>query len=54
VRIDFSHSHIWDQSGVEAITRVVHRYQQHGKSVYVTGLNEESQATLDRGFSREK
>ena len=53
VRIDFSHSHIWDQSGVEAITRVVHRYQQHGKSVYVTGLNEESQATLDRGFSRE-
>ncbi len=53
VRIDFSHSHIWDQSGVEAITRVIHRYQQHGKSVYVTGLNEESQATLDRGFSSE-
>lgn len=51
VRIDFSHSHIWDQSGVEAITRVVHRYQQHGTSVYVIGLNPESQETLDRGFS---
>ncbi|MDD3622295.1 MAG: SulP family inorganic anion transporter [Methanofollis sp.] len=51
VRIDFSHSHIWDQSGVEAITRVVHRYQQQGKSVYVVGLNPESQETLDRGFS---
>jgi len=51
VRIDFSHSHIWDQSGVEAVTRVIHRYQQHGKSVYVIGLNEESQATLDLGFS---
>ena len=51
VEIDFSHSHIWDQSGVEAITRVIHRYQQQGKSVYVIGLNPESQETLDRGFS---
>jgi SulP family sulfate permease len=51
VEIDFSHSHIWDQSGVEAITRVIHRYQQQGKSVYVIGLNPESQDTLDRGFS---
>lgn len=51
VRIDFSSSHIWDQSAVEAIARVVHRYQQQGKSVYVTGLNPESQETLDKGFS---
>ncbi len=51
VEIDFSNSHIWDQSAVEAITRVVHRYQQQGKSVYVIGLNPESQETLDRGFS---
>lgn len=34
--------------------RVVRRCQQHGKLVYVTGLNEEGQAALDRGFSREK
>jgi len=51
VRIDFSSSHIWDQSAVEAIARVVHRYQQQGKSVYVIGLNPESQETLDKGFS---
>ncbi len=51
VRIDFSHSHIWDHSAVEAIARVVHKYQQQGKSVYVIGLNPESQETLDKGFS---
>ncbi len=51
VRIDFTHSNVWDQSAVEAIARVVHRYQQQGKSVYVIGLNPESQETLDRGFS---
>ncbi len=51
VRIDFSHSHVWDHSAVEAIARVVHKYQQQGKSVYVIGLNPESQETLDKGFS---
>ncbi len=51
IEIDFSHSHIWDQSAVMAIARVIDRFQGHGKSVYVTGLNEESQITLDRGFS---
>lgn len=51
VEIDFSHSHIWDQSAVMAIARVIDRFQAQGRSVYVTGLNEESQTTLDRGFS---
>jgi SulP family sulfate permease len=51
VEIDLTHSHIWDQSGVTAIAKVVDKYQQLGKSVYVTGLNPESQKTLDKGFS---
>jgi hypothetical protein len=34
-----------------AIAKVVDKYQQQGKSVYVTGLNPESQETLDKGFS---
>jgi SulP family sulfate permease len=34
-----------------AIARVIDRFQAHGSSVYVTGLNEESQMTLDKGFS---
>jgi SulP family sulfate permease len=51
VEIDLTHSHIWDQSAVAAIAKVVDKYQQQGKSVYVTGLNPESQETLDKGFS---
>ncbi|PKL69874.1 MAG: sodium-independent anion transporter [Methanomicrobiales archaeon HGW-Methanomicrobiales-1] len=51
VEIDLTHSHIWDQSAVAAIAKVVDKYQQRGKSVYVTGLNAESQETLDKGFS---
>jgi SulP family sulfate permease len=44
-------SHVWDQSAVAAIAKVREKYRQQGKSVYVTGLNSESQRTLDRGFS---
>lgn len=51
VEIDLTHSHIWDQSAVTAIAKVVDKYQQRGKSVYVTGLNPESQETLNKGFS---
>ncbi|GAB7015369.1 SulP family inorganic anion transporter [Methanogenium cariaci] len=51
IEIDFQHSHIWDQSAVEAIARVIDKYQQEEKSVYVTGLDIESQKTLDKGFS---
>jgi SulP family sulfate permease len=51
IEIDFSTSHIWDQSAVMGIARVIDRFQIHGRSVFVTGLNEESQKTLDKGFS---
>jgi MFS superfamily sulfate permease-like transporter len=44
-------SHVWDQSAVAAIAKVREKYRQQGKSVYVTGLNSESQRTLDRCFS---
>lgn len=51
IEIDFRNSHIWDQSAVEAIARVIDKYQQEETSVYVTGLDTESQKTLDKGFS---
>lgn len=51
VRIDLGLSHIWDQSAVAAIAKVREKYRQLGKSVYVTGLNPESQRILDNGFS---
>lgn len=46
----FPNSHIWDQSAVMGIARVIARFQAHGRSVYVTGLNEESQTTRDTGI----
>ncbi|WOF16641.1 SulP family inorganic anion transporter [Methanoplanus sp. FWC-SCC4] len=52
IEIDFQNSHIWDQSAVEAIARVIDKYQQENKSVYVTGLDIESQDTLDKGYSK--
>ncbi len=51
IEIDFKNSHIWDHSAVEAIARVIDKYQRENKSVYVIGLNIESQETLDKGFS---
>lgn len=51
VRIDLGRSHVWDQSAVAAIAKVRERYRQLGKSAYVTGLDPESQRTLDREFS---
>lgn len=51
IEIDFGNSHIWDHSAVEAITRVIDKYQREEKSVYVIGLDSESQKTLDKGFS---
>ena len=49
VEIDFTDSHLWDLSGVEAVSKVIHRYQQQNKSVKVVGLNAESQLTYDNG-----
>jgi hypothetical protein len=33
------------------IARVIDRFQAQGRSVYVIGLNKESQMTLDKWFS---
>ncbi|PWR74896.1 STAS domain-containing protein [Methanospirillum stamsii] len=54
IEIDFSNSHIWDQSAVMGIARVIDQFQAQGRSVFVTGLNEESQTTLDRGLHKKK
>ena len=51
VRIDPGRSHVGDQSAVTAIAKVRGKYRQQGTSVDVTGLNPESQRTLDTGFS---
>lgn len=50
--IDFTNSHVLDHSGVTAISKVVSKYEQLGKRVIVTGLNQDSATLMDRvGYS---
>lgn len=42
VEINLTRSHIWDDSAVAAIDKIVSKFEETGKSVKVTGLNEES------------
>jgi SulP family sulfate permease len=46
--IDFGSSHVWDHSAVNAIAKVVFKYQQLGKKVTIIGLNEESKILVER------
>lgn len=48
IAIDFSGSHVWDHSAVTAISKVVNKYEQHGKKVDILGLNEESRRLVDK------
>ncbi|CAM5779863.1 SulP family inorganic anion transporter [Brevibacillus borstelensis] len=48
VVVDFRHSHVWDQSAVTAISKVVAAYRQAGKEIVLEGLNEESQKLIER------
>lgn len=46
--IDFSKSHVWDQSAANAISKVVVKYRQLNKEVSITGMNEESIRLVER------
>ena len=48
VTLDLSHAHIWDQSAVNAIDRVVLKFRRNGADVELFGVNEQSQALLNR------
>lgn len=48
ITIDFSHSHVWDQSAVVGIAKVVAKYREAGKRAAITGLNEESRILVER------
>lgn len=54
VVIDFTRSHIWDQSAASAIATVMTRYQRQQKSVTIVGLNDASyRATRHSGIPAE-
>lgn len=48
IEINFTHSHIWDHSAVTAIGKVLNKYEETGRKVELTGLNEESRSLLNR------
>ncbi|WP_458460845.1 SulP family inorganic anion transporter [Paenibacillus sp.] len=48
IMIDFSNAHIWDDSAVGAIDKVVIKYREHDNHVIVKGLNSASKKIVDK------
>jgi SulP family sulfate permease len=48
VLIDLTHAHIWDQSAVAAIDKVVIKFRRNGAEVELIGLNEASAILLNK------
>jgi SulP family sulfate permease len=48
VTIDFGASHIWDHSAVTAIAKAKAKYEQLGKRVIVSGLNQDSKKLVEQ------
>ncbi|OES44766.1 SulP family inorganic anion transporter [Domibacillus iocasae] len=48
VNIDFSKAHVWDDSGVAAIDKIVLKYRENGIRVSLAGLNEASSLMIKK------
>ena len=48
VVIDLTHAHIWDQSAVGAIDKVVLQFRRNGADVKLIGVNEASESLMNR------
>jgi sulfate permease, SulP family len=48
VIIDFSRAHLWDDSAVGAIDKIVLKYNQFNKKVKIVGLNNDSQTLVNK------
>ncbi|WP_046176462.1 SulP family inorganic anion transporter [Domibacillus indicus] len=48
VNIDFSEAHVWDDSGVAAIDKIVLKYRENGIDVSLSGLNEASSSMIKK------
>jgi high affinity sulfate transporter 1 len=48
VTLDLTHAHLWDDSAVGAIDKIVIKYHQNGVRVNVTGLNAESNRLIEK------
>ncbi|HEY9768793.1 MAG TPA: SulP family inorganic anion transporter [Coleofasciculaceae cyanobacterium] len=48
VKIDLTHAHLWDQSAIAVLDKVVLNFRRNGAEVQVVGLNEASATLVDR------
>lgn len=48
VSIDLTQAHLWDDSAVGAIDKVVIKYHQNGIKVQLIGLNKESNKLIEK------
>ncbi|MGB8001217.1 MAG: SulP family inorganic anion transporter [Anaerobacillus sp.] len=48
VEIDLSHAHVWDDSAVGAVDKVVMKFRQNEIDVKLTGVNQDSSQLIDR------
>ncbi|VEP17922.1 putative sulfate transporter YbaR [Hyella patelloides LEGE 07179] len=48
VRIDLSNAHLWDQSAIAAIDKIVLNFRRNGTEVDLVGLNEASATLIDK------
>lgn len=46
--IDFSNAHIWDDSAVGAVDKVVMKFRENGNTVVIKGLNSSSKRIVDK------
>ncbi|MEO1005954.1 MAG: SulP family inorganic anion transporter [Cyanobacteria bacterium J06638_38] len=48
VKIDLTHAHLWDQSAIAALDKIVINFRRNGAEVEVVGLNQASATLVDR------
>lgn len=48
IKIDLTHAHLWDQSAIAALDKVVISFRRNGAEVEVIGLNQASATLVDR------
>lgn len=48
VKIDLTHAHLWDQSAIAAIDKIVINFRRNGVEVDLIGLNEASATLIDK------
>ena len=54
IDIDFTNARIWDESAVDAIDKVIAKYNKNNIKVKLTGLNKESLNLVDKMATYDK